>query len=72
VFLSIEIWVTQAQFPDGKLVALGEPESIAYVPTIVRVPPVIVVVLVCCAASVGVVDHCLYVGVPKGEFVSTE
>lgn len=72
MLLSFEICVTHAQLPDGRLIALGLPESIAYVPIATLFPPDMLVVVVCSPVVVGVVDHCLYVGVPKAELVFRE
>lgn len=58
-FESIEKCVTHAQFPDGKLVLLGSPESVAYVAINVLVFPEMLSVTVCWAPPVPIGDHCL-------------
>jgi hypothetical protein len=68
-FVSIEKCVTQAQFPAGIFVKLGTPESVAYVAINVLVFTATFVTIVCSAPTTAVGDHCLYVGLPKAEFV---
>lgn len=64
--------VTQAQLPEGRLIALGTPESVANVANKVLEPDAIDVLIVCSAAPEGIGDHSLYVGVPKAESVFTD
>ena len=61
--------VTQAQLPEGKLVVLGTPESVAKEAIAVLALPVTVNVTVCSVPPVPVGDHCLRVGVPNAVFV---
>ena len=65
----IEKCVTQAHNPDGILIMLGVPESVAYVAISVLVLPVTDNVTVCSVPPVPFGDHCLYVGVPNAVFV---
>lgn len=69
VLLFIEKCVTQAQFPAGIFVKLGTPESVANVANKVLAEPVTVCVTVTSPVVVPIGDHCLYVGLPKAEFV---
>jgi len=71
-FPFIDKCVTQAQFPEGMLVILGTPESVAKVAILVKVEPGTLVTTVCSAVPVPIGDHCLYVGVPKALFVFTD
>lgn len=71
-FDAIERCVIKAHKPDGILVILGTPESVANVAIKVLVLPATEIVTVCSAPPVAFPDHCLYVGVPKAVSVFTD
>jgi hypothetical protein len=71
-FEAIERWVTKAHNPDGILVMLGTPESVANVAIRVLVLPATLIVVVCSVPPLALGDHCLYVGVPNAVFVLAE
>jgi hypothetical protein len=50
---------THAQFPEGRFVTLGTPESVAKVAIMVGVLPATVVVTDCSVPPVAFGDHCL-------------
>ena len=59
MLVAIEKWFTQAQFPDGRFVALGTPEFVAYVAIKVLVFAVRFTITVCCPVVVPIGDHSL-------------
>jgi hypothetical protein len=61
--------ITNAQLPEGIKSAFGTPLSVAYAAIVAVEFNGTVVVTVVCELPLGVGDHCLYVGVPKAEFV---